>query len=180
MFYSSACTKPISQWSYTCVLRGINFTHFYDFDIWFWNCYNNVVFLFFILFDKMETYSIDKYRTVCCSHNAFFLSSFLINQRNSIYVDIFRCHSTGFELTHLMPYSTSRLLVCPVPETGRPNRIFKDRASIVQALLYSERSKLFHEVYVDNDTYIYLHWQHINAAIPLYSIGRRRIHHTTT
>jgi hypothetical protein len=180
MFYSSACTKPRSQWSYTCVLRGIDFAHFYDFDIWFWNCYDSVVFLFFILFDKMETYSIDKYRTVCCSHNTFFLSSFLIIQRNSIYVDIWPCHSTGCELTHLMPYSTSRLVVCPVPETARPNRIFKDRASIVQALLYNERGKLFDEVCVDDDTYIYLHWQHINAAIPLYSIGWRRIHHTST
>jgi hypothetical protein len=38
------------QWAvmYLCV-RSIDFASFYDFDIWYWNCSDSVVFLHFIL-----------------------------------------------------------------------------------------------------------------------------------
>jgi len=46
-FYWSACTKP-RKWTvmYLC-LRGIDLTSFYDFDFWFWNCFDSVVFFVF-------------------------------------------------------------------------------------------------------------------------------------
>jgi hypothetical protein len=44
-----------------CV-RGINFASFYDFDIWFWNLYDSVVFFFhFILIQETKTTCDIKY-----------------------------------------------------------------------------------------------------------------------
>ena len=51
-FYWSAFAKP-GKWAfiYLCV-RGIHFTSFYVFDMWFWNCSDSVVcfFLFIYIF----------------------------------------------------------------------------------------------------------------------------------
>jgi len=49
-FYSSACTKPGQKVGMYLCVRGIDCASFYDFDIWFWNCFVSVVFLYFHLF----------------------------------------------------------------------------------------------------------------------------------
>ena len=46
-FYWSAYTKPGKCVVMCLCAMGINFSSFYDFNIWFWNCSDSVVFLVF-------------------------------------------------------------------------------------------------------------------------------------
>ena len=41
-----------SEHSCNCWVRNINFASFYDFDIWFWNCSDSMVFFGFHIFAK--------------------------------------------------------------------------------------------------------------------------------
>jgi hypothetical protein len=44
--YGSACSKP-GKWAVMYLyVRATNIASFYDFDIWFWNCSDSVVFKF--------------------------------------------------------------------------------------------------------------------------------------
>ena len=50
--YRSACTMP-GKWAVMCLsVRGIKFASFCDFDIWFWNCSDSVVFFIFQFFTQ--------------------------------------------------------------------------------------------------------------------------------